>query len=369
MLIRSDARAIPLADNSVHCVVTSPPYWGLRKYSEDPTMIGLEPTLEEHLENLVVVFREVRRVLRPDGVLWLNYGDAHTSGNRSTYRSGASDNKGHQIQDDMPRPPTPKGLKPKDLMMMPARLALALQTDGWWIRSEIVWHKPNPMPESVTDRPTQAHEKVYLMSKSSRYFYDAEGVRTPRRNADDNRVLNAEGKGLHNKDRHDTEMGHAGTNPNGPNLRNVWKIATQGVKEAHYATFPEKLVEPCILAGTSEKGCCPECGAPWERALSQPTGGSGDWSKSRDRLISGSNLNTLGGQKNYQNYKRGQTTGWKPTCDHGKEPVPCKVLDPFAGSGTVVQVAERFNRIGIGCDLAYQDIALKRTRNIQRMLI
>ena len=166
MLIRSDARNIPLADESVQCCVTSPPYWGLRSYHGGENMIGLEPTFDEHLANLVDVFREVWRVLRKDGTVWLNYGDAYTSGGRATYRSGASDNKGHQVQDDMPRPATPNGLKPKDLMFMPARMAMALQADGWYVRSKIIWHKPNPMPESVTDRPTNAYEEMFLLSKS-----------------------------------------------------------------------------------------------------------------------------------------------------------------------------------------------------------
>ena len=179
ILLRSDARHLPLADESVQCCVTSPPYWGLRSYQGDPHMIGLEPTFDKHLANLVDVFREVRRVLRKDGVLFLNYGDAYSSagGENPQGHTGqmatrtVSQHRGH----DRPR----SGLKPKDLMMMPARVALALQADGWWVRSEIIWHKPNPMPESVTDRPTNAHEKVFLLTKSARYFYDAEAVRIP----------------------------------------------------------------------------------------------------------------------------------------------------------------------------------------------
>ena len=168
-----------LPDESVHCVVTSPPYWGLRAYKGEPGMIGLEPTFEEHLENLVAVFREVRRVLRKDGTLWLNYGDAYATGTTAKRKPTRADvdvggwksRMGDRRSDDTK-------LKPKDLMMMPARVAMALQADGWWLRSEIVWHKPNPMPESVTDRPTNAHEKVFLLSKSAKYFYDAEAVRT-----------------------------------------------------------------------------------------------------------------------------------------------------------------------------------------------
>ena len=157
---------------SVQCVVTSPPYWGLRAYRGDDGMIGLEATFDAHLAALVVVFREVRRVLRADGTCWLNYGDAYASklgGGCERYRPSAERRTDRDTA----------GLKPKDLMMMPARVALALQADGWWLRSEIVWHKPNPMPESVADRPTNAHEKLYLLTKAPRYFYDAEAVRVP----------------------------------------------------------------------------------------------------------------------------------------------------------------------------------------------
>ena len=216
-VIRGNAKDIPLADGSVHCVVTSPPYWDLRAYGGDPGMIGMEPTFDDHLGNLVEVFREVWRVLRDDGTLWLNYGDAYGGGNTKG-RGGSI------IPGDHYGPRVAKG-KPKDLMMMPARVAMALQADGvadtkaskvlsrvisdiedsydeepipdkvqvvlerlwaeyveargdsWWLRSEIVWHKPNPMPESCTDRPTSSHEKVFLLTKKPRYFYDADAVR------------------------------------------------------------------------------------------------------------------------------------------------------------------------------------------------
>ena len=292
-----------LPDESVHCVVTSPPYWGLRSYQGDPGMIGLEPSFEEHLENLVAVFREVRRVLRQDGTLWLNYGDAYAGGGRGNYGDGQKQktNAGSLIP-PVERMPTgfqgnnrgagsvPEhqkgwmagGLKPKDLMMMPARVAMALQADGWWLRSEIIWHKPNPMPESCQDRPTSSHEKIFLLSKSAKYFYDNEAVRTPTNDKSKTPDGWDTGKGSHGKihklgrtpkdlDGRSSRLGREpGWRENrepvtGANLRNVWKIATHSFSEAHFATFPPKLVEPCVLAGTSEKGVCAECGAPWVR--------------------------------------------------------------------------------------------------------
>ena len=232
-----------LPEESVHCVVTSPPYWGLRDYGVEGA-IGLEPTFGEHINTIVTIFREVRRVLRSDGTLWLNYGDRYHNGDSLS------------------------GLKPKDLVMMPARVALALQADGWWLRSEIVWHKPNPMPESVRDRPTSAHEKIYLLTKSARYFYDAEAVREEDAGTDHPRNI------LHRPEPsggifppHRGIRTAEGKNGGGRNLRNLWTIATHPFSKAHFATFPPKLVEPCIKAGTSEKGCCPECGAPRVRVV------------------------------------------------------------------------------------------------------
>lgn len=272
-----------MPDESVHCVVTSPPYWGLRDYGI-AGQLGLEPTLVEHIETMVCVFREVRRVLRKDGTVWLNYGDCYagstnTGGTNSIQgsakRIGAMNGHNRSI---------PSGLKPKDLCMVPNRLAIALQDDGWWVRSEIIWHKPNPMPESVTDRPATAHEKIFLLTKSGRYWYDAGAVRTPaaessvRRMSQD--VENQKGSMRANGGgdprpmkaggrKTDKQRGHL----SGANLRNVWTIATQGFSDAHFATFPPSLVEPCIKAG------CPEGGT-----ILDPFGGSGTVGLVADRL-------------------------------------------------------------------------------------
>lgn len=217
LIIQGDAKvALPLLpDKSVQCVVTSPPYWSLRDYNI-PGQIGLEPTVDQFINRLVEIFSEVKRVLADDGIMWLNIGDAYTSGNRG-YR--APDKK-NPVRAMSYRPNTPDGLKPKDLIGLPWRLAFALQRDGWYLRADVIWHKPNAMPESVKDRPSRAHEYLFLFSKSERYYYDYEAVLEP------------------------------GANGKKRNRRTVWSIPTQAFKGAHFATFPVTLVEPCILAGT-----------------------------------------------------------------------------------------------------------------------
>lgn len=195
--------------------VTSPPYWGLRDY-ELPGQIGSEEKVDDYVGSLVLVFRELGRVLKDDGTFWLNLGDCYTSGGR-TWRAPDKKNPARAMSY---RLPTPDGLKPKDLVGVPWRVAMALQADGWYLRSEIIWHKPNPHPESVKDRPSRAHETIFLMSKSERYLYDYEAIRE---------------KGVNGKRR---------------NKRSVWTVQTEPINDAHFATFPTKLIEPCILAGS-----------------------------------------------------------------------------------------------------------------------
>lgn len=237
--------------------------------------LGLEPTLSEHIENMVSVFREVRRVLRKDGTLWLNYGDCYAA-NR-TYQ--VIDNK-HRDVGNNGAASVPDGLKPKDLCMLPARIALALQADGWWLRSEIIWAKPNPMPESVTDRPTSAHEKLYLLTKSQRYFFDAEAVRErfetdPKENYPARAKITGRGTqgAASARGRDQDKSGGFPPNGAGRNLRNVWTIATAPFPEAHFATFPPAIVEPCIKAG------CPAGGT-----VLDPFGGAGTTGLVADRL-------------------------------------------------------------------------------------
>ena len=244
-----------LPAESVNCCVTSPPYWSLRDYGED-AQLGLEPTPDEYVARMVAVFREVRRVLRDDGTLWLNLGDSYAGGN---YRGGGIDTASEQrsnfgTTDFMAtKANVPPGLKPKDLVGIPWRVACALQADGWYLRSDIIWSKPNPMPESVTDRPTKAHEYVFLMSKAARYYYDAEAIAETSIFGPGSRA---------DKDRGD----FAGKWSDVPgkeafrsisqtrNRRTVWTIPTQPYPDAHFATYPEKLVEPCVLAGCPAGG-------------------------------------------------------------------------------------------------------------------
>lgn len=236
-------------DGYFQCCVTSPPYWGLRDYGI-PDQIGAESELDDYIKNLTRLFREVRRVLADDGTLWLNIGDSYTSGNR-TWRDKDKKNPARAMSY---RPPTPKGLKSKDLIGVPWRIAFALQADGWYLRSDNIWFKPNGQPESVKDRPTRAHEYVFLLTKSEKYYYNYEAIKEP--------------TAIPGKLR---------------NRRTVWSINTEPFPEAHFATFPKKLVTPCILAGTKP-----------EDVVLDPFFGSGtvgDVCQSLDRRFVGMELN------------------------------------------------------------------------------
>ena len=552
MILQGDARHIPLRDKSIQCVVTSPPFWGLRDYGVNG-QLGLEETPEEYVANLVAVFREVWRVLRDDGTLWLNLGDSYTSGGRETFGTWQPDSKQatHTAIKDAKRAPQPPGLKPKDLVGIPWRVAFALQADGWVLRSEIIWNKPNPMPESVADRPTKSHEQLFLFSKArwvgpdsfafsnisdedARWLallFDTEGnivvkrahmesgrttyglqvaiantnlglieaarriVGTgsvherPGKNApvfywqisnvqaaelmkrvypfliikqrqarlgiyiqslfEVSRIerLTTEGRlrGRTRSEKHtellercwgtmkalnhfgtpdlswvpepvfgrwdsqpyyyDTEAvkescesgpsdvrkmleslprvggkhkllddplskASANTNigqkrsvgsPNGRNRRSVWTIATEPYSGAHFATFPRKLVEPCILAGTSARGCCAACGAPWERVIQR------DILPPPDRIHNNpfkhDAMTTQGeGRTTLRNLVENRTLDWRPTCTCGASTYPCIVLDPFVGSGTTVAVAESLGRRGIGIELKAEYLTLANNR-------
>ena len=328
-----------LPDASVHCCVTSPPYWGLRDYGHDG-QIGLEATPEAYVARMVEVFREVRRVLREDGTCWVNLGDSYNNAGSSKngtgldgkQRGGATGADGEcgYKKRDLRHALKGSGIKHKDLCGIPWRVAFALQADGWWLRQDIIWHKPNPMPESVRDRCTKAHEYIFLLTKSERYYYDAEAVSEPVSESSVARVsqstwgeqagsdrvpgktngpMKAVLKRNGNKERRPASDRGVPTDTQGRtsgavagsvpwagttrNKRSVWTVTTRPYKGAHFATMPPALVEPCILAG------CPEGGT---------------------------------------------------------------VLDPFAGSGTTLAVAAELGRSGIGCELNPEYIELAEQR-------
>ena len=304
----------------VNCIVTSPPYWGLRDY-EHPLQVGMEKTPSEYIERLSKIFLEARRVLKDDGTLWLVIGDSYVGGKGQSGNSGSgyqedrrqrgeSLNAGYQTVGGKKRTkPTDdrkmmkkERLKSKDLIGIPWRLALALQQDGWYLRQDIIWHKPNPMPESVRDRCTSSHEYIFLFSKSQQYYYNQDAIREPHK-YDGRKDTTFKGAVKLKDDTH--TMHEKGMdrwkNPLGKNKRSVWTVPVKSYPEAHFAVYPEELIEPCILAG------CPEDGT---------------------------------------------------------------VLDPFMGSGTTAQVAMMNGRNSIGIELneSYGDLISNRIKNIKHTL-
>ncbi|MBX7221807.1 MAG: site-specific DNA-methyltransferase [Blastocatellia bacterium] len=222
-LLVGDARRLlsQMPDKYFNCIITSPPYWGLRDYGVTG-QIGSESTVEEYIADLVLLFREARRTLADDGTFWLNIGDSYTSGGR-TWRDADAKNKGRAMEY---RAPTPEGLKPKDLIGVPWKLAFALQADGWYLRTDIIWNKPNCQPESVKDRPTRSHEYLFLFSKSEKYYYDWQAIMEPA----------------------------ADRKQKSKNRRSVWNIATEPYPGSHFAVYPRALVRLCVAAGTRENG-------------------------------------------------------------------------------------------------------------------
>lgn len=468
-IVKADARHIPLADNSVQCVVTSPPFWGLRKYAGNQelawngredcehrfsdesigvneavgnwqqaengpglatgkpqtrfrgdtkaagerkrTMIvratcvrcgawrgayGQEPTVSMFVEHTIQILCEIRRVLRADGVVFLNLGDSYYQGskvNSGELRPGdkQATNVGSIAMRCGPSlAPNCRGLdlslKPKNLCLIPQRVAIAAQEDGWWVRSVIVWSKPNPMPESVRDRPTDAYEYILMLSKSSHYYWDAEAVAEPLARPDEGSGKTPAVFGGRNKFSSAKEQSrlHSGNpylgTPNGTrNLRNVWTFSTQSYKKSHFATFPEELPRRCILAATSEKGACRFCGAPWERVVKteELEATPKEYSTKFDKFSQADGSARMALRRetlraatgNHDDYFPAHITiGWRPTCRCPGQrgyTVPCLVLDPFAGSGTTGKVSVDLGRNCILCDLAYQDLAMERIKGVQ----
>lgn len=330
--------------------------------------LGLEPTPAAYVEKMVAVFAEVHRVLHPSGTFWLNIGDTYSSGGRGGHSDSKNttlegSNKSQEAFEAVRKKRAGKhepaveagaigrswvstpGFRPKNLLGIPWRLAFALQDFGWNLRSEVIWHATNKMPESTKDRPSKCHEQMFLFSKSKTYFYDYVAVLqqaktgsrgssfTGTRDATTKRRL---GKG----ERSDAET---------RSLRTVWSVSVGRFKGAHFAVMPQKIVEPCVLAGTSAHGCCPHCLVPWKR-LSQkvrvPT------RPARDTKVAGTSQQTHGNRDPQRHITRVETLGWKQGCMCAAEvPIPCVVMDPFGGAGTVPLVAVEHGRRAIACDL------------------
>lgn len=243
-----------LKTESVYTCVTSPPYYNLRDYGVQG-QIGMEESVEEYIANLTAIFREVRRILRPDGTAWINMGDSYATYSGSQAPRNTRNSCGHT------KKRVPSGFKYKDLMGIPWMLAFALRDDGWYLRQDIIWEKPNAMPESVRDRCTKSHEYIFLLSKSARYYFNAEAIREPVKSKKGNaRTFRGggaytSGRSFHNSEAVDREShGNTENRAGTRNRRSVWAVSTRGYKGAHFATFPEKLVEPCILAGSPPGG-------------------------------------------------------------------------------------------------------------------
>jgi DNA modification methylase len=400
-----------IESGTVQCVVTSPPYWGLRDYQtasweggdescdhsvakinplkvggftgerlrkeggtenekylkyknrcsdcgavKKDQQLGLEETPEEYVEKMVEVFRQIRRVLKHDGTVWLNLGDSYNGSggaggdyNKGGLKDGQPKYKGRNIS----------SLKPKDLVGIPWRVAFALQADGWYLRQDIIWHKPNPMPESVTDRCTKSHEYIFLLTKSAKYFYDNDAIREPAQD------WGTRDRSNFRKGTKDKLLLHHGLidgdfAENGRNKRSVWKINTKPYKEAHFAVFPPKLPELCIKAGTSEYGECSECGKAWERIVEKTGEFQRRWSKNN---AEGSPYSSQSSSQNIYEEK-----GWQPTCSCDADRVPQIVLDPFFGSGTTGWVAQRLGRKWIGIELNEEYIKIAEKRFQQQEL-
>lgn len=333
--------------------------------------LGLEPPPELYLSHMMLVMAECWRVLRDDGVCFVNIGDSYSSSvtdKRGTYTTAQNKWQHGAKTTEFKRvkvPPKILNIKPKSLCLIPQKFAIACQEQGWIIRSEIIWAKSNPMPESVKDRPTRSHEQVWMMVKQGKYYWDQDAVRIQAKwERWGKQTIGKEYRGIKPIDMDTLDE----RRNQGANIKDVWTIATEPTPEAHFATFPSKLVEPMIKAATSHKAC-PYCSAPWERVVEKDTpenykGKTGRWGTDTGRMQMGDKFNT-----------QSITTGWQPTCKckDNDGSGRCIVFDPFCGTAKTVIEAERLSRIGIGMDLSWEyltEIAAERlSRPLQRVLM
>ena len=377
LVIQGDALDVlrTLPDEYAQCSVSSPPYFRVRDYGVDG-QIGLEETPADYIQKLVGVYREVRRVLRKDGICWIVIGDTYAGswGNQSRKRGRGTQ---RPINGPMLTPvedgrypsmgsrtgaiPPGSDYKSKDLLLVPQQLELALRADGWYVRDVVIWAKPNPMPSSVRDRCTSAYEHVVMLAKSKRYYFDQDAIREEPKYGVKGKVS----EGAWPQD----EVGHVGPDgaqhlhchPSGANKRNVWTVATQPFPGAHFAVFPSRLIEPMILAGSAAQACV-ECGAPWRRVVERTPM---EWREGPTREDSLSSCSTSSARTRVSGTMTRSpttTTGWEPTCEHDDGLSSSLVLDPFCGSGTTGMVARRLGRRFLGIDLSpdYCDMARER---------
>jgi DNA modification methylase len=360
-----------LAPGSVQTVVTSPPYFGLRSYlpADHPDKareLGGEQTPDEFVANLVALFRDLRAALRDDGTLWLNLGDsyARTGGTDRNVSATAivGSTRNTLVQQPDRTQKAPSGLKDKDLIGIPWMTAFALRADGWYLRSAITWCKRAPMPESVTDRPTSATEMVFLFAKQPTYYYDATAIAEPASEAPRRQLLGRLGvEAIPGRTGNGhPQRGHYGNGENGAtrNSRNWWLLGPSQFADAHFATFPPEIPRRAIRAGTSEKGACARCGAPWRRVVESdnPSKVANVGEDLSGGAFVGRTANPQTSKGLHRNgggvYSSRQVLGWEPSCRCGTtETRPCVVADPFMGSGTTAAVAVEENRAWVGCDL------------------
>jgi len=406
-----------LPEASFQCCVTSPPYYGLRVYDGDATKeIGREPTLNEYVANLVEVGRGVRRVLRDDGVFWLNLGDSFC--NTDKWGGGKNNNTGKHTADgnDVPswkstriKKQKQAGFKPKDMMLVPFHVAMALQADGWWLRACLPWLKRNAMPTSANDRPGTSVEYVFMLTKSPTYFFDMVSVRkqgdpySPRTIGGAHHLKEkAAAFGLVEFSGNQTS-GKIDDFPAGCNFRDsdLWfeslesttygaigsgnellgldiNVGSLAIK--HFAAYPTKLIAPLLKCSTSPKGCCPKCGAPWKRVLEKErraTRPASDSKVTKQRKVAGAPgrspvgatscfATTVGNRDPQRHVTETKTLGWEPTCVCGDlEPIPCKILDPFGGAGTTALVGRKLGLDSVSIELnpEYIELAAKRVKS------
>lgn len=419
MITAAASLFLPFADGTFHAALGSPPYWGgLRVYSgpqvrpwpaisyapmpglppveipEQSIPLGHEPDPFAFVGHLLQVFREVRRTLRPEGVLSVNLGDCystspHMANGRGTSTLANAGGARWEAQEERNISRAGLGLPSKNLLLMPWRFALAMQADGWVLRSrmpggvemepDVLWRKSSTMPESVRDRPTVDFEDVLIFAQRSSYYWDQEAGREPYETTADSGAHSGgfNGQAMLKPRGSNGDAASRFYGNSGRNMRAAWTINPEPTDEKHYAAWPVELAARLIRVTTSERGCCPECGAPWERVVERSTGEPVVSAGLRQRTIAGLaanpddgsvrhvTLSISGGSSGWSvRGPKTSTLGWRPTCPHEAEPVPCRVLDPFAGLGRTWEAARETGRRFTGVDLSLEYCRIARSRSV-----